>query len=364
MTQKVNGAAYPGVWVERKVAFVKLTFNKDISSLPAADLSVLGTAVAAGAGTVANSGFAVVESALVQALKNLETRATVLAISQSNGNLEYPAYFSAAGATSTGGLGTLVGGGNYLPGTYTDVPLSGGHGYGALATIVVAGDTVVSSVVITAPGVGYAPGDKLTAAPTFLGVASTPYPFNVLVSTSSGSYGVTSVGNLITVGSTTRLVAGMYIGVGGAGQFAPGTYVTSVVNGTTFTVNTAPLLPLSAATSVIYGYNGTVTTVDVMLGNAEGWFSDASGIIATALPVIGAQAVVTVPGAAPTNVAGVAVSVAPTAITFDMEFVYMNGTLPVGTVANGALAFGPGATPGSSPTNSPTGTPGYYPAPI
>lgn len=90
MTQKVNGAAYPGVWVERKVAFVKLTFDQDIRAIPAIDLHVLGfPAVPAGAGTVADSSFAVVESALVQALKVLETRATVLAISVSLDGLVY-----------------------------------------------------------------------------------------------------------------------------------------------------------------------------------------------------------------------------------------------------------------------------------
>lgn len=89
MTQKVNGAAYPGVWVERKVAFVKLTFDQDIRAIPAADLVVLGTATPAGAGTVADSSFAVVESVLVQALKTLETRATVLGISTSVDGLVY-----------------------------------------------------------------------------------------------------------------------------------------------------------------------------------------------------------------------------------------------------------------------------------
>jgi hypothetical protein len=89
MTQKVNGAAYSGIWVERKVAFVKLTFSKDIRALPAADLVVLGTATPAGVGTVADSGFAVVESVLVQALKNVETRATVLGISTTADGLVY-----------------------------------------------------------------------------------------------------------------------------------------------------------------------------------------------------------------------------------------------------------------------------------
>lgn len=193
MTVKVNGAAYPGVWVERKVAFVKLTFSKDISALAAADLLVLGTSTAAGAGTVADSTFAVVESAVVQALKTLETKATVLAVSK---------------------------------------------------------------------------------------------------------------------------------------------------------------------------YDDTAFSIDVMLGNSEGWFSDAAGLIASNLPVVNAQAVVTTAGAAPTDVVGALVSVAPSAVTFNMEFAAFNGTMPVGTAANGTLALGIGATSGAFPMNSPTGTPGYYPAPI
>ena len=72
MTTKVNGAAYPGVWVERKVAFVKITFSTDISALAAADLFELGTTTAVSAGTVADATFGVVESVLVQALKTLK----------------------------------------------------------------------------------------------------------------------------------------------------------------------------------------------------------------------------------------------------------------------------------------------------
>lgn len=193
MTVKVNGAAYPGVWVERKVAFVKLTFSKDISALAAADLTVLGTATPAGAGTVADSTFGVVESAVVQALKAVETKATILAVSK---------------------------------------------------------------------------------------------------------------------------------------------------------------------------YDATAFSIDVMLGNAEGWFSDAAGLIASALPVLNAQAVVTTAGAAPTDVLGALVGVAAGAVTFDVEFATMDGTMTVGTLANGALALGPGATSGATPANSPTGTPGYYPSPV
>lgn len=194
MTTKVNGAAYPGVWVERKVSFVKLTFSTDIAELAATDLKVLGTSTAAGVGTVADSTFGIVESAIVQALKTLETRATVLAVS---------------------------------------------------------------------------------------------------------------------------------------------------------------------------AYDAATSSVDVMLGNSEGWFAPLTdGIIATGLPVVNGQAVVTTAGAAPTNVAGALVSVAAGAVTFDMRFAAFNGTMPNGTGANGTLVSGPGATSGAEPTNSPTGTAGWYPASI
>jgi hypothetical protein len=192
MTTKVHGAAYAGIWVEKQVTFVKLTFNKDIRALAAADLVVLGTATPAGAGTVADSSFAVVESVIVSALKTLATRSTLLAISETTNGLTY----------------------------------------------------------------------------------------------------------------------------------------------------------------------------DVMLGHAAGWFSDAAGLItAVAVPVLGAQAVVTTAGAAPTDVLGATVGVTDVAVTVSMSFSHMDGTMPAATLANGGLTFGPGATPGNqpSPGNTPTGAPGYYP---
>jgi hypothetical protein len=89
MVQKVNGAAYPGVWVERNVSFVKITFSKDIRALVATDLVVLGTATPVGVGTVANAAFGVVESVLVKALKALEVKATILGIGDSSTGLAY-----------------------------------------------------------------------------------------------------------------------------------------------------------------------------------------------------------------------------------------------------------------------------------
>ena len=197
MTTKVNGAAYPGIWVEKKVAFVKLTFNTDISALAASALTVLGTATAAGTGAVADSTFGVVESAVVQALKTLETKSTVLGVSR---------------------------------------------------------------------------------------------------------------------------------------------------------------------------FNVATLSIDVMLGVSEGWFSDVNGVIATGLPVLNAQAIVTTAGAAPTATVGALVSVTPASVTFSLEFVAFDGSLPVATAAAGYLVLGPGATSGAyigqTPYNPSTGAAGYYPAPI
>jgi hypothetical protein len=190
MTVKVNGSAYPGIWVEKQVSFIKLTFSVDISALAAGSLYVLGTTTAVGSGTVADSTFAIVESALVQALKLLETKSTVLGISK---------------------------------------------------------------------------------------------------------------------------------------------------------------------------YNATDFSVDVMVGYAEGWFSDTAGSIATAQAVTGAQAVVTTAGAAPTNVLGALVTVRPTAVTFALDFAAFDGDMTIATGSAGDLVTGPGATSGATPTNSPTGTAGFYP---
>jgi hypothetical protein len=56
---------------------------------------------------------------------------------------------------------TLVAGTGYTNGTYENVPLAGGSGTGALATVVVA-LTVVSSVTITSAGKDYVVDDTLT----------------------------------------------------------------------------------------------------------------------------------------------------------------------------------------------------------
>ena len=77
-------------------------------------------------------------------------------------------------ATLTG----LVGGSAYTNGTYTNVPLTGGAGNGALATIVVSGGAV-TSVTITNPGKIYLNGDVLSALAANIGGTGTGFHITV-----------------------------------------------------------------------------------------------------------------------------------------------------------------------------------------
>jgi len=84
MTERVNGASYPGIWVERNTGFLKVTFSLNIKAITSADLSVYPGGGATAAGTIADSTFGVNESAISYALRDIETRATVLGVSTYN----------------------------------------------------------------------------------------------------------------------------------------------------------------------------------------------------------------------------------------------------------------------------------------
>jgi len=102
------------------------------------------------------------------------------------------------GYDSIATLGTPTAGSGYTNGTYTNIPLSGGTGKGATATIVVASGAV-STVTLVNKGSGYTVADSLTA-----NLAPVGSGFAVAVATisASGSYqslpaGHTYVGVLI-----------------------------------------------------------------------------------------------------------------------------------------------------------------------
>ncbi len=75
-------------------------------------------------------------------------------------------------------LGAITGGSGYTDNTYTNVPLTGGSGENAKATIVVSGGAV-TSVTITSRGAGYQVGDSLSASNTNLGGAGAGFAIPV-----------------------------------------------------------------------------------------------------------------------------------------------------------------------------------------
>ncbi len=89
-------------------------------------------------------------------------------------------------------LGVITGGSAYTTGTYFNVPLTGGTGSGALATITVSGGAV-TAVTITNGGLQYTAGDALSAAATSIG--GTGSGFSVLVSTVTNSNGQSWLGD-------------------------------------------------------------------------------------------------------------------------------------------------------------------------
>lgn len=103
--------------------------------------------------------------------------------------------------------GTLVGGTGYTNGTYNNVPLTGGSGTGAEATITVA-STTVTTVVITTNGAGYRPNDVLSCAASSIGVGGTG--FSLTVETISGGTANVDVKFLIPKGVQPNWIYQVY----------------------------------------------------------------------------------------------------------------------------------------------------------
>lgn len=98
-----------------------------------------------------------------------------------------PMPVTVSGAITT--LGPITPGSGYTNnGTYNNVPLTGGSGTGAQATVVVAGNAV-TSVTITAPGSGYKDGESLSAAAANIGTGGSGFAVGISgVDGSSVSY--------------------------------------------------------------------------------------------------------------------------------------------------------------------------------
>jgi hypothetical protein len=90
------------------------------------------------------------------------------------------------------GFSAPTGGASYTAGVYPNVPLSGGQGSGATATITVAAG-VVSSVVLTNGGNFYTVGNNLTTASSYIG--GTGSGFSVAVNAVNNTAGTSWLGD-------------------------------------------------------------------------------------------------------------------------------------------------------------------------
>lgn len=74
--------------------------------------------------------------------------------------------------------GIATGGSGYVNGIYSNVPLSGGQGSGAVANIVISGNAV-TSVNIKRQGNFYTVGDVLTVASSYIGGSGTGFSYSI-----------------------------------------------------------------------------------------------------------------------------------------------------------------------------------------
>ena len=88
----------------------------------------------------------------------------------------HPTYTTSETAYSTVVVGAITGGTSYTNATYNNVPLTGGTGSGAQASIVVSGNRV-TRVTITLQGFGYSAGDVLSASAANIGGTGSGFSF-------------------------------------------------------------------------------------------------------------------------------------------------------------------------------------------
>jgi len=134
---------------------------------PSASLMVIG-------GTTIQSASAGLNSSAVQ----INTIMSASANSQTLVGLDInPTFVGGVGAFNNAFV--ISGGTGYVAGTYASVPLTGGSGTGAQATIVVNASGAVSSVTITTAGSNYNIGDVLSASSANIGGTGSGFTYSV-----------------------------------------------------------------------------------------------------------------------------------------------------------------------------------------
>lgn len=197
-----------------------------------------------------------------------------------------------ANAPTSGGLygpittfGAISGGSSYVNGTYTNVALTGGSGFGAKATVTVSGN-VVTSVALINPGSHYTAADTLSAATSTIGGGSGvgfSIPVNAVQTTGTGM-----VGALGTIIAGTGGASGTYGGValtGGSGSGATANITVSGGGVTSITIlNPGTQYQVGDTLTAASGNIGNVTGFSVLINSVFINSSLAGGSVAFYIP--------------------------------------------------------------------------------
>jgi hypothetical protein len=90
-------------------------------------------------------------------------------------------------------FGAITAGSGYIPGVYSNVPLTGGNGSGAIATITVGVSGTVTAVTLTSGGNFYGVGNILSASNSYLGGSGSA--FTIPVATVNNADGTSWLGD-------------------------------------------------------------------------------------------------------------------------------------------------------------------------
>lgn len=165
---------------------------------------------------------------------------------------------------------------DYVAGTYNNVPLTGGSGIGAEATIVVVSDTgqvYVSSVTITNGGTGYQVNDILGATDANLGAGGSGAGFQYRVDTFE------DIASGASADIVVAPVSGSVTAVGN-GAYTEGEYENVVMtggSGSGFTVNVSIGSEYNPSISSIVSYGSGYAIGDVLELNASDVGGSGSG---------------------------------------------------------------------------------------